>query len=522
VLKKILVGVLVIALVTVLGLFFWARSVFGRDTVRTALAAQLSEAIGQPVTIGSIGASVYPRVTVKLDEVSIGQPARIRARALDIGTDLRALLSRRIEHGSMRLDGARIELPLPPFQFSDVSTSEDSGAPVEIVSIDEIVLSDIEIVSGGRTLRGEVEAVPQGNGVNLRRLTLAADDTKIEASGNITNLTGPVGALALKANELNFDRLLAFAAEFSSGSGLTGGPASARGRPAARSKPTTAAAPAMNVALSLEADRATMGALSIEKVSGRARLTDQDVTLDPLAFGLFGGRYEGALAAAYGGSPPAFRWNAKLSGLDVAAASRFAGRPDSISGRLSGRIDLTGRGADAGTAIQSARGTARVDIRDGVIKSLGLVRTIIVATSMRSDSRPQSAGGSSDEPFSRLGATLAIANGIASTNDLMMESENLRLAAGGTLRLDGSAVALKGRVQLSEALTKQAGRDLVRYTQEEGRVTLPATITGSAGNLKVHIDMADVMKRAIRNRATEEVQSAIKKGLGGLFRKREK
>lgn len=113
-LKKVLLIGLVLVLVLAMGIFFWARSVLGRDAVRTALASQISQAIGQPVTIGSISASIYPRVTVVLGEVTIGAPARISASTLRIGADFRALLSRRIEHGSMRLDGARIELPLPP------------------------------------------------------------------------------------------------------------------------------------------------------------------------------------------------------------------------------------------------------------------------------------------------------------------------------------------------------------------------------------------------------------------------
>jgi uncharacterized protein involved in outer membrane biogenesis len=362
--------------------------------------------------------------------------------------------------------------------------------------------------------------VPRGTGANIRRLTLTADDTTIEASGHLTDMSGPVGELALKAGTLNLDRLLAFAAEFGGGSGLAAAGTAREGHAATRSSPASTAP--MNVSVSLEADRATMGALAIEKVTGRARLTDADVSLDPLGFGLFGGRYEGALGVQFAGSAPAFRWTARLSGIDVVAATRFAGRPDSITGRLSGRIDLTGRGADATAAIQSARGTARVDITDGIIKSLGLVRTVIVATSMRADAGSSARGESRDERFSRLGATLAIANGLASSDDVMMQSENFRLRAGGTLRLDGSAVNLRGQVQLSDELSKQAGRDLVRYTQEEGRVTLPAAITGSAGNLQVRVDVADIMKRAIRNRANEEVKKAIKRGLGDLFRRPEK
>jgi len=72
---------------------------------------------------------------------------------------------------------------------------------------------------------------------------------------------------------------------------------------------------------------------------------------------------------------------------------------------------------------------------------------------------------------------------------------------------------------LSDDLSKQAGQDLVRYTQQGGRVTLPVTITGSAHAPHVMIDVAAVAKRAVTNRAQDEAQKALKKGLGGLFKK---
>src|SRR5437868_14948129 len=156
--KKILIGVLLFVLVAGGGLFFWVRSVLAGDTVRLALAEQLSTALGQPVKVGSITTTIYPRITVKLGDVTIGEPARIQVRSLDLGTDFRALLSRRIEHASLHLNGGRIELPLPSFTLSSTSSSDttaSSSSPVEIVSIDEIVLSGVEVVSGGRTLRGD-------------------------------------------------------------------------------------------------------------------------------------------------------------------------------------------------------------------------------------------------------------------------------------------------------------------------------------------------------------------------------
>jgi uncharacterized protein involved in outer membrane biogenesis len=506
--KAVLIGTVVAFLALSLGLFLWVSAVFTQDNVRAALAAQLSESLGQPVAVGGIGASIYPRVTVNLTEVAIGEPARIRVDTLHIGTALGALFSRRIEHAALRLSGAKVELPLPDFAIaSPADAGGSSAAPVELVSIDEIVLNDVEIVSGGRTLRGDIELEPRSAGVIVRRMTLSADDAAVDITGQITDLSGPSGELTIKAGALNFDSLLAFASAFAGGVGAGGSPAGGAAVPST-----------MNIAASIDAESATIGTLSLQNLSGRARILPDRVTLDPIGFGLFGGKYEGVLTLMAGGTS-GFRLKAALAGIDMASAMAFAGSPDTLSGRLSATIDLAGVGIDAQSALSTAKGTARVDITNGTVKNLGLVRSVVVATSGRSDVSAASAGESRDERFSRLGATLSVASGVAATDDLRFESDDLVLAAAGTIRLDGRAIDLAGHVQLSDKLSQQAGRDLVRYTQEQGRVTLPARITGSTANPQVRIDVASLARRAITNKAKEEIQNAVKKGLGGLFRK---
>jgi uncharacterized protein involved in outer membrane biogenesis len=519
--KKIVAAIVAVLILLVVGALVWARSILATDTVRTAIAAQASKAIGQPVTIGGISASIFPRVSIDLERVAVGQPPRIQAETLHVATNFRALLSRRIEHAALRLSKARVELPLPSFGGGAPATQEPSaegggGSPVEIASIDEIVLRDVELVSGARTLHGNIEAALEGNGVVLKTIDLEADDTSISASGRITDLAGPVGELNIKAGALNLDKLLAFASDFAGGSGMQ---SSSSTPPNGNRRAATGTVP-MNVVLTLEAPKAAMGAMTIEKLSGRARVGADSIEMDPISFGLFGGKYEGTLAASLAGRTPTFRWSAALTNVDVAAASAFAGTPGVATGRLSGKIDLAGAGADAASAIKTVRGTARIDVVDGIVKKLGLVRNVVIATSMKEGATKQAmSGGSTDEPFTRLGATLRMANGVATTDDLRFESKDLLLTAAGNVRLDASSVNLAGRVQLSDELTKQAGSDLARYTAEQGRVTLPATITGPADNLSVKIDVTDMAKRAITNRATEEAEKQLKKGLGGLLRR---
>jgi uncharacterized protein involved in outer membrane biogenesis len=218
-----------------------------------------------------------------------------------------------------------------------------------------------------------------------------------------------------------------------------------------------------------------------------------------------------------------------VSGIDAAALMAFAGSPGTITGRLSGTVALDGSGLQMEQALRSARGQARIDITDGTIAGLDLVRTIVTATSGRGGlltsagaalSAPESGDG---EHFARLGATLQVAGGVIRTDDVLMTSKDVDLSAAGSLALASMTTDMSGRAQLSEALSRQAGTDLVRYTQEGGRVTLPVTVSGPIDRLAVRIDVRDAAARAIRNKAAEEAQKLIDKklpGLGGLFRRK--
>ena len=509
-LKRVVIACVVLVVVAAAGLLIWARAVLAGDGVRTAVEAQLSAALGQPVTIGSVHAAIFPRVTMNLDDVAIGKPARIVVARLHVGTSLRALLSRRIEHAAIRLAGARIELPLPQLAFAAPSTSPGAprDAPVEIVSIDTIELTDLEIVSGGRVLRGSVDVVPAGKGLTIHRVSLATEDTSLEVTGTISDLAGPTGELAVTGAGLNVLQLLEFVRDFSKGAGLADGSTASGADPVP-----------MDLRIAIETRRAMVGTLALEALSGRAHITPGTVALDPVSFGVFGGTYTGTLALTLADTP-SYRIKAALAGLDAASAMAFAGSAGAMTGRLAGTIDVEGRGTIGDQVLSTARGAARLDVTNGTVAGLGLVRTIVLAGSMRAESQAtvDRSRDAAPEPFSRLGATLAIGGGMARTTDLQFESPDVRMSAVGEIGLRARSINLAGDVQLSDALTKQAGRDLVRYTRENGRVTVPVVITGAPGDLRVSLDITEAARRAITNRAMEEAKKAIGRAIGRIIK----
>ena len=77
---------------------------------------------------------------------------------------------------------------------------------------------------------------------------------------------------------------------------------------------------------------------------------------------------------------------------------------------------------------------------------------------------------------------------------------------------------MRADLSLSPELTAQAGTDLRRYAQENGRIILPATVSGTLDRPSVFIDVAAAAKRAITN----EMKRRATDFIGGLFKKKKK
>ena len=83
--------VLLVLVLLTLGVYVAARQVLGSDLVRSTLEQQLSAALNQPVHIASASAAIYPRVAIKLGNVTIGDPVAVQVREIRIATGLRPL-----------------------------------------------------------------------------------------------------------------------------------------------------------------------------------------------------------------------------------------------------------------------------------------------------------------------------------------------------------------------------------------------------------------------------------------------
>ena len=182
------------------------------------------------------------------------------------------------------------------------------------------------------------------------------------------------------------------------------------------------ASPVGQLTVGLKVGRMTTGGLTLSDFAATALVTPDAVAV----------RAAHASASSAAATRAACSWRSapsrpssgrpSVTGVDAAALMAFAGSPNTITGTLAGTVALQGDGLQMEQALRTARGRARIDIADGTIAGLQLVRTIVTATSGRGGvlasagaRRGRRRARPGAERFSRFGATLRLANGVIET-----------------------------------------------------------------------------------------------------------
>lgn len=495
--------IVVVIIASGVALALYARSVLASENVRATLESQLTSYFGQPVRIGDAGASVFPRVTLRLSDVAIGSPAAVGVEQVSISTGLRGLFSRRIEDAEVVLADGRVALPAALTLTAQTDAPAQASAQadaVTIVSVRVISLRNVEFVVGPTSLLFDMESALTGDRLDVSSLMVTSERTQLEATGTLTSVSAMQGAFTVNAGVLDLDELLALASGFT------------RPPEAAGAGDRAAAGGSMRLTLDITAPTGTLAGYEFSDLTAKLEGTRSRIVLNPLALRTFGGHFKGALQVNTSSATPILRLRGNVAEIDVDRLAETAGVPGSITGQLGGTVVLNSQATDSAALVRSAEGSAVVAIVNGTIPGLEMVRTIVLAFGTPSGAPPPGSGST----FTNLGGDFAIQNGVLRSENLTFASRDFDMRGRASLGVETGALDALTDVVLSKELTAQAGTDLRRYAQSDGRIILPAHITGTISQPSISLDLAAATRRAVEN----ELKRRAKSLLDELFRRK--
>jgi AsmA protein len=508
--RRLLIVLAVLSVLAV-GALFALGQWLGRGHLRAAVEARLTATLGQPVSVGRLGVTLLPRLALSGADVRVGE-AREQAPAVQIERirilpRIRPLIRGDVVVEQIELDGFVVAVLRDEIGRWHVP----SAVPAPTAGSSTVVIERVR-VTDGRVL---VFDRAQGSAVQETASIEDLDtDVTVEANGlRLAPITGRIGDATISGDartdasgvRLQFDA-----------NDITDGDLPVFLRLLGSERPAflKLAQPA-SAAVTVHVGRAS------SRLTGKGVLRAPEVLLEPLrlqrfeaplviagsrlqfnptAFAMYGGGHRGTVTMQLSEVPPLWTTDSRVTSLNLGEfLSALMGRDQQVDGTASVNAALRGR---IGQPLdRTARGRIELTVTKGVIRQFPLLATINRALRL-------SESEGKDTRFERLSATFAVADGQATTDDLVLEAGHVRVMAAGRIGADRS-LALRGAAVVSADRVAGAVasiRELARLRNSRGEIEVPLTISGTLDapsfgldlNAAVRQGLADELRRRLR------------------------
>ncbi len=212
--------------------------------------------------------------------------------------------------------------------------------------------------------------------------------------------------------------------------------------------------------LRLSVSEVLIGAMRLTGLGATGTIKDGAVTVNIGQATVYGGALGATIAAAMDGNKLAAHIKASVDGALVQAPLKDLLAIDVLSGKANASIDVDGSGSTWGELAHSIAGKASIAIADGTLSGINLKQ---IAARMADPLAEPMPPGDGSAPFSKLDATLAIADNMVSASDLKLAGQNY------TVALSGRGSLVTGSIEANATLTMGAAAGQ----------TIPVAVTGT-------------------------------------------
>ena len=443
--KKVVLGVLILLVVTLVALVVIVPLLFNPDRYRPQVAALVEQQMGKPTEIGHLALTILPRLSIRVEDFALKNPAGfppdyfVKARRIYAVIDVGELWRHQVVIKSLELETPAISLLSGPrgnwnFASRPSSTRPDPDPPGEKPLFTLRAISNVKISKGTLSVAnlmpsgqpGPAFIAAEGVSSQLRQVDLNA---LTESAGHADGSTGTLVAEG-----------------------------------------------------TFEMETLHVMSLAVTKVKSKLRLFPKQIFLDGLEFKCYDGAGGGDLSFAFPSPHPHYSTQAKLSGVNAAKLlDAFPEVRGKLTGTLDGEVTLEGELSGSPDPLAGIGGSGHIAIRNGRLPSLQWNANLLQLA------RVAKMGPATGDPssFSSIAIDFTIANNRINTTQATIVgngvevdgSGSLALAGKGSLNYQGVAKVATSRNALTNILTGISGATL-----ENGKMAFHFKITGTFQN----------------------------------------
>lgn len=333
----------------------------------------------------------------------------------------------------------------------------------------------------------------------LDNLRLSLDDTEIDGELGISNFNNPAYRFTLNLSGIDLDRYMA--PETNQTAATTSDEDSELPLDAIR---------ALNLDGSLNIASLQVSGLNLNNVVVRVNAARGLINLNPIQASLYQGNYNGSLSLDARGEQPAFSLQSGLQGINLQnIANDFMGA-SYVSGLGNLNLSLSGAGLSTRDILGSLDGSADLALSDGSLSGVDVGSVLTQLETMIASRRLQAVNLGQQTRFQDLSASINIADGIARTQNLFIQSSGFNIRGNGTLanlRDNNLNFNLLASVDQASASVQDQQFDIGGYT-------LPISCTGSMDAPRCLPNVENIFQQAVGSLIQEEVGGLLQRVLG--------
>jgi AsmA protein len=253
-----------------------------------------------------------------------------------------------------------------------------------------------------------------------------------------------------------------------------------------------------------------IGGMRYEQLSANLAVGGGRASLSDVQTRLYGGEFRGGFSIDARGAAPAVHLTGQARQLALDPLLTAMLGDSNISGSGDFDLDLTGSGNTIGTAMQSAAGTMALTLSNGVLEGVNAGRTLC-ETINSLNGQPAPASAPNATAFSQIRGTATVADGTASTSDILVTTSYMQLTGRANMQLVDQDLSAKLVAQMTGPVELSGCERL--NSRIDGSIPIGFTLDGKLPDVEVGFDvsqlLADWAMRELRNRAEESIRDRV-------------
>ena len=178
--------------------------------------------------------------------------------------------------------------------------------------------------------------------------------------------------------------------------------------------------------------QAMMSGIAFENMQVTLNAKGGKLRLHPLSADMFGGSYSGDIRIDARTDTPILSVHERIVDVQMGSLAKAMFDVDNISGKVNGKFELTGKGADTDSIQRSLGGTMMFELKDGEYQGTDVWHELRVARAkLKGEAEPAPRLPPRTE-FTSVTATGSVTDGVLTNNDFLAQLPFLRLTGRGT------------------------------------------------------------------------------------------